>query len=352
MLVRLNNFSRKPIFILGIIVLSVSLVSFSVEKEFVTYSKPEHIINNKIAAGANFRIDISNPKFYIEYWETVNITVEITELSNQAWTNISTTLEWGEEGKLFLASGENNTHLLGPLAPLETVKTNYTITASPSKLDDPLVIGYIYLYQDVSEQTVESYSWYEGEYTSWGEANYGLFGISIQYPLLDLEGPLELGGVIPTLELAFEENTTLTYKLTNSGDSNLKNLSFHLSFETDLIEIISTPFTSLDTLSNKSSILYEIKIQCKATEETSTVLYFNISTDILGVYESSVQIEIVSEHLAINYDNRFVFYSWPFFIVAFALIALRIAIFSISKRAKTNRIAKELEEKYGKSYID
>ncbi|MHA2156259.1 MAG: hypothetical protein ACXABU_13015 [Candidatus Hodarchaeales archaeon] len=352
-MVRLNNFSPKPIFILCIIILSISLVSLSAEKEFITYSKPENKINNKITAAANFRIDISNPKSFMEYWETVNITVEITELKNQAWSNISTRLEWGEEGKLFLAEGESSAHILGPLAPLETIKTNYTITASPTLLNDPLVIGYIYLYQDTSEQTVESYSWYEGEYTSWGEeSNYGLFGILIQYPLLELKGPLELGGVLPTLELAFEENTTLTYNLTNKGDSNLKNLTFQLSFETDLIEIISTSFTFLDTLPNKSSILYEIKIQCKSTKETSTVLYFNVSTDILGVIESSVQIEIVSEHLAINYDNRFVFYSWPFFIVAFAIIGLRIAIFSISKRAKTNRIVKELEEKYGKSYID
>ncbi len=352
MLVRLSNFSLKPIFLLSIIVLSVCMVSISTDKEPIFNSKPNSQISKKITAGANFRIDISNPKFFIEYWEIVNITVEITELSNQAWTDISTTLDWDQDGTLYLAEGENDTHFLGSLEPLETIKTNYTVTASPTKLNDPLVIGYIYLYQDTSEQTVDSYSWYEGEYTSWGEANYGLFGISIQYPLLDLEGPLELGGVLPTLELAFEENATLTYKLTNSGDSNLKNLTFQLSFETDLIEITSTSFTFLDTLPNKSSILYEIIIQCKATEETETVLYFNVYTDILGVYESSVQIDIVKEHLAINYDNRLVFYSWPLFILVFALIALRLTIFAISKRARTNRIAKELEEKYGKSYID
>ena len=304
-----------------------------------------------IAANVNFRIEIPYPEYYIEYWETVNITVEITELKNQAWNNIVTELVWKDEGKLLLAEGENKAHSLGNIEPNETIKTNYTICASPKKLDNPIGIGYIYLYQDEVQQMVETSSWFEGEYSNWGELNYGLFGIEVQYPRLTIDGPLEVGGVIPVVELAFGENTTLTYNITNPSTVDLKNLTFQTLADDKLIEI-STPYTTLETLSNNSFILYEISIRCLATEETETILYFNINTTIVGYVESSVRVEIVTEHLALDYDNRIVLYSWPIFIFSFAVLALIIVVFTIAKRAKTLRIERELEEKYGKSYLD
>lgn len=357
MLVRLRNELRKFIFLLFIIVLSTRLVYTTGYLRSASYPEignntMENNAIQDIKANPNFRIEIPYPEYYIEYWETVNISIEITELKNQSWDNIVTILEWKDEGKLFLCEGENETHYLGDIEPNETIKTNYTVYAYPTKLNNPVEIGYIYLYQDGVQQEVETSSWFEGEFSDWGELNYGLFGIEVQYPLLTIDGPLEVGGVIPVLDLAFGENTTLTYSITNPSKVDLKNLTFQSRTDEKLIEIISTSFNSLDTLPNNSFTLFEIHIRCLATEETETVLFFNINTTILGLIESSVQIKIITQHLALNYDNRLVFYSWPLFIFSFAVLALIITVFSFAKRAKTLRIEKELEEKYGKSYID
>ena len=190
MLVRLSYISKRALILVFILILSTRLIytpsNGFLESEFTS----DRIIKSKTNAGSNFRVDITSPEFFVEYWEIINITIEITELKNQSWTNIATVLEWETEGKYYLVEGENATHFIGDIGPNQKIQTNYTATASSTKLNDPLVIGYVFVYQGGVEQVVESYSWFEDEYTAWGEANYGLFGIKVQYPLLDLSGPL------------------------------------------------------------------------------------------------------------------------------------------------------------------
>jgi hypothetical protein len=304
-----------------------------------------------VKAEPNFRIDIPYPE-YIEYWEVVNLSVEITELKNRSWTDVSIKLEWNTEGKLYLIEGVNKTQFLGDIGPNETKNVKYAIRASSKKLSDPLVIGKIYLYQNGVQQNVLSYSWYEGEYKEWGVLSYGLFGIDVRYPLLKIDGPLEIGGVLPVLEIAYGENLTITFNLTNPSETTLKNLTLYYTIDESLLEIISTSFTFLDSLPNKSFILVKINIGCKVDFETKTVLNFTVTTSVLDPISKSVQIEIVAEHLALNYDNTLVFYSWPIFIFSFAVLALIIAIFTITKNIKTKRIERELEERYGRSLID
>ena len=352
MLVRLRNEYKKPFVLLLVLIFTVRVVNSSVYGyngiDSETNSK---LLAKSVQAGPNFRVDVPYPE-YIEYWEVVNLTIEITELKNSLWTNISIELEWNYEGRIFLLEGENKTQFLGDINPNETLVAYYAIRAAPLKLSDPLVIGKIYLYQNGVRQDVLSFSWYEDEYTEWGVLQYGLFAIDVLYPLLEVDGPLELGGVIPVLEIAFDENLTITFNLTNPSKTTLKNLSLTFQFDENLLEIISTSFTTLNTLPNMSSVLLEIRIHCKADSETETVLYFNATTSVLAPITNSIQIKIVAEHLALSYDNFLVFYSWPIFIFTFTALALIITVFIIMKNIKNKRIERELEEKYGKSYID
>jgi len=356
MFVRLRNKFKKSFVLLLIIVFAVRFVNTSVYRHIVTH--PE--INNELIAKngiqnmkaePNFRIDIPYPE-YIEYWEVVNLSIEIAELKNRSWTNISIELKWSKEGQLFLLEGVNKTQFLGDIGPNETIKVNYQIKASSTKLSDPLVVGFVYLYQDDVRQDVFSYSWYEGEYRNWGVQGYGLFAIDVRYPLLEVDGPLEIGGVLPVLEIAFGENLTITFNLTNPSKTTLKNLSLHYKIDESLLEILSTSFTFLDSLPNESFILVKINIRCKADFETETILFFNVTTSVLSPVTNSVRIKIIAEHLALNYDNILVFYSWPIFIFSFSVLALIIAVFTFTKTVKTKRIERELEEKYGKSLID
>ncbi|MFX1505344.1 MAG: hypothetical protein ACFFDC_04425 [Promethearchaeota archaeon] len=349
-MVRLKSKKKKAVLLLLIIVLFTRMVYVTPLPEIG--NKIEENTLRNIKQNTNFRIEIPSPEYYIEYWETVNITIEITELKNRAWTNLRTELEWKDEGKLFLTEGENPIHNLGDIQPNETITTNYTICACQQKLTNPVEIGHVYLYQEGVQQVVETASWFEDEYSEWGVLNYGLFGIEIQYPLMTIDGPLEVSGVIPVLELAFGENTTITYNITNISNVDLKNLTFITRTDSNLVEITSKSFDLLNTLPNKSSTLFEINLLCKATEETETILYLDVNTTILGLIQSSLTIKIIAEHLALNYDNRLVFYSWPILIFSFAVLGLLIIVFSYAKRARTIRIEKELEEMYGKSYID
>lgn len=356
MLVRLRNRFKKSFVLLLIIVFIVRFIDMSGYHHNLTHSELNNELMAKnriqnIKAEPNFRIDIPYPE-YIEYWEIVNLSIQITELKNQSWNDISIKLEWNKEGKLFLLEGVNKTQYLGNIGPNETIEAKYQIRASSKKLSDPLVVGKIFLYQSGVRQDVHSHSWYEGDYRDWGVQEYGLFAINVRYPLLEVKGPLEIGGVLPVLEIAFGENLTITFNLTNPSKTTLKNLTMHYTIDESLLEIISTSFTLLDSLPNNSFILVKINIRCIADFETETVLNFNFTTSVLDPVTKSVQIKIVTEHLALNYDNTLVFYSWPIFIFSFAVLALIIAVFTITKSVKSKRIERELEERYGKSLID
>ncbi len=358
MLVRLRNRKKRKILFLLCIVSGMTLsihTGIGVTTDHAVFQ-----------ADADFFLEISTPTS-MEYWETINLTITIDDLSGSTQNNISIKLIL--ESGLFLAEGESDTHDIGNLGPFEEKHTNFSVTASKEFLTNPIVLYKTFLLKDGNEQVVRTKI--EGEVYLLG---YGIGSLSIKYPILAVTSvPLELVGfVVPRLSLTHNEIQTLTYNISNKGFSALKNLTFEVEVDKGVVEIVSTTlrgeidgnlienisfpsssFPSLDTLPGDSFILFEIKIRCVsliATDDSRVYLYF--SSGFFSTREYSVQIQTYDIYNQYQYDNSLVFIVWPIYILFFAALALGISFYSWKKHIRRVKKARELIERYGASIVE
>ena len=358
MLVRLRNRKNERIFLLMCVV-SVMTLSIHTDTGLTT--------NNALfQSDADFFLRITAPE-NMEYWQTLNITITVEEQTGSTQNNISAKIAL--ESGLYLIDGENDTQNLGDFDPLEEKQINFTITASTEFLTNPIIVYKIYLLKGGIEQYVNTVI--EGDVYLLG---YGIGSITIQYPILKVTSvPLELEGfVVPRLSLLHDEKQTLTYNISNEGIAAMKNLTFQVEYDNDVIEIISTTlrgeidgnsientssssssFPSLDTFPGSSFVLFEIKIRSIsfiATDHSRVYLY--VSTDFTGMREYSVLIQTYDIYNIYKYDNALVFIVWPIYILFFVILGFLITVYSMKKQKRRTKKAKELVEKYGASYVD
>ncbi len=316
-------------------------------------------------SSADFFLEIFAPT-EIEYWEKINITIEIREKSNISHENmaINLTLESG----LNLAEGENGEYDLGDFAPLEEKNASFMITASQTFLNNPIVLYKVYLHKDGILMDVDTRI--NGDvYT----LQYGISSINVLYPILKVtSSPLEITGfVVPRISLLNNQKQSLTYNISNEGDASLQNLTLRVEYDEKVVELqsmilsrvidgktvdnvslSSDTFPSLSLFPGKSYVLFQINIRCitfSATDHSRVYLF--VSTDFFGEREYSVQVQTYDIYNPYKYDNPLVFLAWPVYIIFFMILGLLIIIYSWKKHDRRLKKARELEEKYGTSYV-
>ncbi len=307
-------------------------------------------ISNRSINDSIFRITQETAEFFVnvsvpedmDYEDTVMITVEIEELANNQQNGISIKVEL--DTGLYFAKDQSDTADLGNFNPREIKKANFSITASLTKLTNPYIIGRIYLYKNGNQQYISAP---DGQLEP-----YYAFGINIQFPNLQVRGPIELKGfVIPRIEMLPDEKRTVTYNISNIGDSALKNLTFRVETEKEFIKV-SLSTTSLDILPANNFTLVSLEIFCDTKFASFSNLRFFVDSNFFDTRELILKIQTFDFFNPFKYYNSFVIIVWPIFILFFTGFALFIGYYTWKKRARRKKIEKELEERYGKSIID
>ncbi len=316
-------------------------------------------------SGADFFIQIIAPS-EMEYWQVINLTVEVRERASQSHTNMSIniTLEKG----LFLADGENFIYNLGDFDPLEEKNATFQITASQTFLNNPIVLYKIFLHKNGVHIDIDTRI--EGQvYT----LQYGINSMTIYYPILKVtSSPIEIVGfVVPRISLLHNQEQTLTYNISNEGVASLQNLTFRVEVDEKILELKSTvirgnisgeiiedvslssdSFPSLEFLPGNSFILFEIKVRCATTGASDhSRIYLFISSDFFTTKEYSVKVQTFDIYNPFKYDNPLVFIAWPLYLLSFTILAIGIALYSWKKHRRRVKKARELEIRYGSSYV-
>lgn len=316
-------------------------------------------------AGADFFLQIITPS-EMEYWEEVNITIEVREISNLNHQNLSIniTLEKG----LFFAEEEVAVHDLGDFNQLEEKNTSFIITGSQTFLTNPIVLYKVYLHKDGVRLDIDTQV--EGQvYT----LQYGIGSMTVQFPILKVDSsPLEIEGfVVPRISLLNNQEQTLTYNISNEGVAALRNLTFRVEVDENVLELTSTvlrgnisgkmienvslssdSFPSLNLFPGNSHILFEINVLCITPAATDhSRVYLFISSDFFDTKEYSVKVQTFDLYNPYQYDNPLVFFAWPLYILFFTILAIAITIYSWKKHVRRAKKAAELEARYGASYV-
>ena len=358
MLVRLRSFNEK--------VKYFCIVGLFLGIIFNFHTMEGHLfIPQSSQAGADFYLELIAPS-EMEYWENLNITIEVRESANVFHENMSIniTLESG----LFLAEGEEAIHYIGNFDPLEEKNASFMITGSQTFLNNPIVLYKVYLHQNGVRLDIDTRV--EGQvYT----LQYGIGSMTVQFPILKVgSSPIEIKGfVVPRVSLLNNQEQSLTYNISNEGVAALKNLTFRVEVDPSVVEITSTvlrgeidgekienvsssseTFPSLNLFPGNSLIQFEINIKCITIAATDhSRVYLFISSDFFTTKEYSVKVQTFDIYNPYKYDNPLVFIAWPLYIVFFTILAIAITIYSWKKHMRRVRKAKELEARYGSSYV-
>ncbi|MFX0053053.1 MAG: CARDB domain-containing protein, partial [Candidatus Hermodarchaeota archaeon] len=168
-----------------------------------------------------------------------------------------------------------------------------------------------------------------------------------------VNGPIELKGfVVPRIDLSPNEARKLTYNISNSGGSDLKNLSFRIETNQDIVEISSLSHNSLDEIKAGEYILVDFTVTNKIITASDSRLYFYVDSSFYDEREYSIKIKTFDWFNPYKYYNSLVLIAWPIFFIVFIAFALFIIKYSWNKHVKREKIAKLLEERYGKSIFD
>ncbi|MFX0171890.1 MAG: CARDB domain-containing protein [Candidatus Hodarchaeota archaeon] len=344
----MNRKKQIPIISL-LIVISVSISLITIGN--IQY-KQDNLINaccyNKKTlqvsqSSADFLLTTNIPE-YMDYQETLLIDIEIKEISNKSHNSISIKLEM--DPGLNFAVGQSDEIDLGTFVSEQIKTVNFSITASQTFLTNPYILMRLYLYKNGVQQFIQTPD-------SEDPLSYAAYGITISYPLLKVDGPIELKGfVVPRVDLAPNEVRKLTYNISNSGGSDLKNISFRIEVNQEIVEISSLSHTSLDELKAKEYILVDFTVTSKIMTASNSRLYFYVDSTFYEEREYSIKIKTFDWFNPYKYYNVMVLIAWPIFIIVFIAFALFIIKYSWNKHIKREKIAKLLEERYGKSIID
>ncbi|MFX1536856.1 MAG: hypothetical protein ACFFDI_21775 [Promethearchaeota archaeon] len=334
---------KKHLLIL-IIVISLTTTDF-LNNSSINIRINNQSINEKVSRiiqeDAEFFLNSSSPED-MDYQETVTIKIIVKEISNNPQNGISVKLEL--DPGLYFATGQSDTIDLGNFNPGEIKEANFSITASQTKLTSPFIIARAYLFKNDVQQFISTP---DGQL----EAYYA-FGINILYPNLRVRGPIELTGfVVPRIEMLPDEKRTVTYNVSNIGESALKNLTFRVETEKEFIKVFLSP-TSLDILPPNNFTLVSLEITCETEFASDSDLSFFVDSDLFDTRVLILKIKTFDFFNPFKYYNSLVIIAWPVFILFFAAFALFIVYYTWNKRARRKRIEKELEERYGKSLID
>ncbi|MFX1516917.1 MAG: hypothetical protein ACFFC6_11440 [Promethearchaeota archaeon] len=330
-----------------IIVLSLLTATHFVNKTcsiISSQSQINHIYDGEYRItqeSADFFLHISAPE-NMDYQKIVNISVEITEISGSPQNGISVKLEL--DPGLYFATGQNDIVDFGDFNPGEIKTANFSITASQTKLTSPYIIGKAYVFKNDIQQYISTP---DNELEA-----YYTFGINIQYPNLRVRGPIELAGfVIPRIEMLPDEKQTVTYNVSNIGNSALRNLTFQVETEKDFIKT-SVSKTSLDILPPNSSTFISIEISCETQFASISDLHFLVDSDLFDTRILVLKVQTFDFFNPYKYYNPLVIFAWPIFVLFFVGFALFIGFYSWRKHVRRKRIEKEFEERYGKSLIE
>ncbi|MHA2244163.1 MAG: hypothetical protein ACXADY_04285 [Candidatus Hodarchaeales archaeon] len=333
----------KKYFVFLIIVLSLGTTASFANNTCVRISN--QLINDSVfrftQETADFFLNVSAPE-NMDYQDTVKIIVEIEELSNNPQNGISLKVEL--DSGLYFAEDQSGIADLGNFNPRGIKKANFSITASQTKLTNPYVIARVYLSKNGDQQ-----------YISIPDSQletYYAFGINILYPNLRVRGPIELKGfVVPRIEMLPDEKQTVTYNVSNIGESALKNLTFQVETEKEFIKA-SLLKTSLDILPANNFTLVSLEVSCETMYASFSDLHFLVDSDLFDTRVLILKIQTFDFFNPYKYYNSLVIIAWPIFILFFAGFALFIGYYTWKKRTRRKAIEKELEERYGKSLID
>ena len=330
-----------------------------------------HTINGQMLspqssqAGADFVMRIITPS-EMEYWEEVNITIEVKEQSNLYHQNISINITLGNG--LFLAEGEVAIRDLGDFNQLEGKNTSFVVTGSQTFLNNPIVLYKVYLHKDGVRIDIDTQV--EGDiYT----LQYGIGSMTIYFPLLKISSsPLEVQGfVVPRISLRNDQEQSLTYNISNEGVAALRNLTFRVEVDENVLELTSTvirgeingtiienvslsadTFPSLALFPGNSSILFEINILCITTVATDhSRVYLFVSSNFFDTKEYSVKVQTFDPYNPFQFDNTLVFVAWPLYILFFTILAVTITMYSWKRHVRRIKKAAELEAQFGVGFI-
>ncbi len=290
---------------------------------------------------ADFFLNVSAPE-KMDYQNTVIIIAEIEEISNNQQNDISVKVEL--ENGLYLAEDQSDTVDLGNFNPREIKMANFSITASQTKLTNPYIISRVYLFKNGDQQYISTPD-------SPLEA-YHAFGINILYPNLRVRGPIELTGfVVPRIEMLPDEKQTVTYNVSNIGESALRNLTFRVETEKDFIKVTLSK-NSLDILPAKNFTFVSLEVSCETMFASYSNVHFLVDSDLFETRILVLKIQTFDFFNPYKYYNSLVIIAWPLFVLFFIGFALFIGYYTWKKRARRKKIERELEERYGKSLID
>lgn len=291
---------------------------------------------------ADFFLNISAPE-NMDYQDTVTIIVEIEETSDNPQNDISIKVEL--DPGLYFADDQSDTADLGNFNPRGIKKANFSITASQTKLTNPYVITRVYLFKNGDQQYISTPD-------SQLEVYY-VFGINILYPNLRVRGPIELEGgfIVPRIEMLPDEKQTVTYNVSNIGESTLRNLTFRVETEKEFIKV-SLSKTSLDILPANNFTLVSLGVSCETMFASFSKLHFLVDSDLFDTRVLVLKIQTFDFFNPYKYYNSLVIIAWPIFILFFVGFALFIGYYTWKKRTRRKKIEKELEERYGKSLVD
>lgn len=290
---------------------------------------------------ADFFLNVSTPE-NMDYQNTVTIIVEIEEISNNQQNDISVKVEL-DQG-LYFTEDQSDTVDLGNFNPREIKKANFSITASQTKLTNPYIMARVYLFKNGDQQYILTPD-------SLLEAYYA-FGINILYPNLRVRGPIELEGfVVPRIEMIPDEKQTVTYNVSNIGESALRNLTFRVETEKEFIKVMLSK-DSLDILPAKNFTLVRLEVTCETMFASFSNIHFLVDSDLFETRILVLKIQTFDFFNPYKYYNSLVIIAWPLFILFFVGFALFIGYYTWKKHARRKKIEKELEERYGKSLIE
>lgn len=333
----------KRNFVFLIIVLSLSTTASLANNSYVR-------ITNQLNDDSVFRFTQETADFFLntsapenmDYQDTLTIIVEIEEISDNPQNDISIKVEL--DSGLYFAEDQNDTADLGNFNPSEMKKTNFSITASQTKLTNPFIIVRVFLFKNGVQQFISTP---DSQLVS-----YHVLGIDILFPNLRVRGPIELKGqVVPRIEMLPDEKRTVTYNVSNEGESALRNLTFRVETEKKFIKV-SLSSSSLDILPAKNFTLVSLEVSCETMFASFSSLDFLVDSDLFDTRVLILKVQTFDFFNPYKYYNSLVVIAWPIFVLFFVGFALFIGRYTWKKRARRKKIEKELEERYGRSLID
>ncbi len=275
----------------------------------------------------------------------INISVTLIE-SVDPVTGVNVTMEIPklEQVGMYFAEGNaseyTRTMVLGDFSPGETKLTSLLINSTGEKT---FMLVKTYLYEEGVQQYI---TYYSRDDKDWRDGWYAVFGIELTKPYLKFEGPLETREqVVPRLRLIENEEATLTYRISNTGDPVINLVIWYTS--PDTLQILDINATNVPVLENNTVLTIVIKGKCTVNYASLKRFHIFINADNIALRERVVKVQTYDWFNPFKFDNEIVIITWPLMLGLMTVLTVLFIRFYWKKHKERVRITKELEERYG-----